>query len=568
MLESARSRISDWNPQLVREIKGRWKGRNLTIAVGASLFSQLILYLIFDSKLPSVTDRTNRYCIGNPPEDSIHPSQFHNPATNYCSENGAGEMITNWQLWWLDLFTFLSVSSLIILLVVGTYMLITNLVQEEQKGTLKFVRLSPRSVGNLLVGKMLGVPILVYTAILLALPLQFIAGVSAGIPVSLILGFYLVIIASAAFFYSVALLYSLVTAGLGNSQAWLGTGFLFCFLIVASSLGVTNNLVSHNTLDWLVLFYPGKILPYLIGETPHSLGSIGYFNLKEMASLTWYNFPWWETASGAIALLLLNYAWWTFWVWQGLKRRFHNSKATLLSKKQSYWLTGSVTVSLVGFMYPSTDQSVNLIENFQWYIGLQLLVFFLLMAALSPHRQTLQDWARYRYQNNDQATRNLLTDLMKGEQSPASGAIALNLFSNLVIMLPALILLPFGSDRLEVFSALLIASSAFLLYASLVQWILLMKTEKRSLFAMITVASVILIPTILGAMLGLPDPVTLLFFPIPNIGHLSAGSIAFTLLARWSIIIACNLQLTRQLKKAGESNSKALFSEQKTLSQV
>ncbi|MFP4253550.1 MAG: hypothetical protein ACLFRN_03695, partial [Halothece sp.] len=566
MLESARSRISDWNPQLVREIKGRWKGRNLTIAIGASLFSQLILYLIFDSKLPSVTGRTNRYCIGNPPEDSIHPSQFHNPPTNYCSENGAGEIITNWQLWWLDLFTFLSVSSLIILLVFGTYVLITNLVQEEQKGTLKFVRLSPRSVGNLLVGKMLGVPILVYTAIFLALPLHFIAGFSAGIPVSLILGFYLVVIASAAFFYSVALLYSLVTAGLGNAQTWLGTGFLFCFLIVASNLGFTNNLVNHNTLDWLVLFYPGKILPYLIGETPHSLGTIGYFHLKEMASLTWYDFPLWETASGAIALLLLNYAWWTYWVWQGLTRRFHNSKATLLSKKQSYWLTGSVTVSLVGFMYPTTDQPVDLIENFQWYIGLQLLVFFLLMAALSPHRQTLQDWARYRYQNNDRATRNLVTDLMKGEQSPASGAIALNLLSNIIIMLPALILLPFGSDRLEVFNGLLIASSAFLLYASLVQWVLFMKTEKRSLFAMMSVATVILIPTIVGAGLQLPDSVTLLFFPIPNIGHLSASSIFFTLLARWSIIIACNLQLTRQLKKAGASNSKALFSEQKSLS--
>lgn len=568
MLESARSRISDWNPQLVREIKGRWKGRNLTIAIGASLFSQLILYLIFDSKLPSVTGRTNRYCIGNPPEDSIHPSQFHNPPTNYCSENGAGEIITNWQLWWLDLFTFLSVSSLIILLVFGTYVLITNLVQEEQKGTLKFVRLSPRSVGNLLVGKMLGVPILVYTAIFLALPLHFIAGFSAGIPVSLILGFYLVVIASAAFFYSVALLYSLVTAGLGNAQTWLGTGFLFCFLIVASNLGFTNNLVNHNTLDWLVLFYPGKILPYLIGETPHSLGTIGYFHLKEMASLTWYDFPLWETASGAIALLLLNYAWWTYWVWQGLTRRFHNSKATLLSKKQSYWLTGSVTVSLVGFMYPTTDQPVDLIENFQWYIGLQLLVFFLLMAALSPHRQTLQDWARYRYQNNDRATRNLVTDLMKGEQSPASGAIALNLLSNIIIMLPALILLPFGSDRLEVFNGLLIASSAFLLYASLVQWVLFMKTEKRSLFAMMSVATVILIPTIVGAGLQLPDSVTLLFFPIPNIGHLSASSIFFTLLARWSIIIACNLQLTRQLKKAGVSNSKALFSEQKSLSKV
>lgn len=567
MLKSARSRISDWNPQLVREIKGRWKGRNLIIAVGASVFAQLSTYLVFNERIPSQAGRIHRYCVGTPPEDSISPAQFHNPPSNYCSENGAGEIITNWQLWWLDLFTFLSVSFLIILLVAGTYLLITNLAQEEQKGTLKLVRLSPRSVGNLLVGKMLGTPILVYSAIFLALPLQLMAGVSAGIPISLIFGFYVVVIASCAFFYSVALLYGLVSTGLGNYQAWLGTGTMFCFLIFATHLGLDNYLVNHNTLDWLVLFYPGKILPYLIGQTPHSLGTIGYFHLKEMASLTWYDFPLWETASGAIGLLLLNYTWWTYWVWQGLKRCFHNPKATLLSKQESYWVTGSITVSLAGFMYPSTGQSVNLIENFQLYLLLQFFLFFVLMSSLSPHRQTLQDWARYRYQNNDKATRNLVTDLMKGEQSPAPGAIALNLLSSMIIILPAVIMFPFGNSRLEILSSLIMASTVFLFYASLVQLVLLMKTEKRTLFATIAVASVILIPTILGATLGFPPEFTFLFFPTYEIGAMSAGSIIFTLMMRSLAIIACNVALSSQLKKVGASQSKALYSESKILSQ-
>lgn len=565
MLESARSRLSDWNPQLIREIKGRWKGRNLIIAIGASLFSQLLVYLGFNSQLPSQYERNNRYCLGTPPEESLSPSQFHNPPSDYCLKAG-GEI--NYQLWWLDLFTFLSIASLIFLLVVGTYLLISNLSQEQQRGTLKFIRLSPRSVGDVLWGKILGVPILVYLAFALTLPLQFIAGMAAEIPISLILGFYVVAIASCAFFYSLALLYGLVATAFGNFQASLGTGVVFCFLLFTTIAGTTNDLVNHNPFDWLVLFYPGKLLPYLIGETPHSLATIDYFHLKDMASLTWYSFPLWEKASSAIALMILNYTWWTYWTWQGLKRRFHNPQATLFSKQQSYWVTGSVTVSLLGFMYFQQEESHKLLSNLQQFLALELLVFLLLIAALSPHRQTLQDWARYRYQKTDQATRNLFTDLAKGEQSPANGAIALNLLSNMIIMFPALIALPLQGNLLEVLGVILLTSSAFLIAACLVQWVLLMKTSKASIFAVTTVASVMLIPPMIESILGFPASVSPIFFPIPNINQLTLTSIGFTLLAQWVILIICNWQFTRQLKKAGASNSKALFSEQKSLSKV
>ncbi|MDR9402065.1 MAG: hypothetical protein RI580_01365, partial [Halothece sp. Uz-M2-17] len=350
MLESARSRISDWNPQLVREIKGRWKGRNLSIAVVASLLSQLLIYLGFQGNLPTVANRVNRYCIGTPPAKDLSAAQMHNPPNNYCLEDTAGNLIVNWELWWLDLFTFLTAAFLIVLLVAGTYVLISDLAKEEQSGTLSFIRLSPRSVTNLLVGKILGVPILIYTVMLLALPLHLAAGIAAEIPLSLILGFYLVVVASCAFFFSAALLYGLVTAGLGSFQSWLGTGLVLLFLWLTTMGGYENALVNHDPSDWLTLFYPGKVLPYLIGETPHSLETIDYFNLKDAMTLHWYNFPVWNSASSAIALLIVNYAWWTYWIWQGLKRRFHNSHATLFSKSMSYGVSASLTLSLLGFM--------------------------------------------------------------------------------------------------------------------------------------------------------------------------------------------------------------------------
>jgi hypothetical protein len=41
----------------------------------------------------------------------------------------------------------------------------------------------------------------------------------------------------------------------------------------------------------------------------------------------------------------------------------------------------------------------GLFENFQMLLVFNLLLFLCLIAALSPHRQAMQDWARYRHQN-------------------------------------------------------------------------------------------------------------------------------------------------------------------------
>lgn len=566
MFEAAQSRISDWNPQLVREIKGRWKGRNLSLAVITSLLGQLLIYFGFRGELPSTTHRTSRYCIGTPPADQLSPHQIHNPPNNYCTDS----LVINWQLWWLDVFTWVSVVGLIILLVAGIYLLISDLSKEEQRGTLSFVRLSPRSVVNLLVGKILGVPILVYLVLLLALPLHFASGVAAGIPVSLIVGFYLVTMASCAFFFSVALLYGLVTTGLGTFQAWLGTGVVLFFLFIMTNAGDNNMLVNHNPFDWVALFYPGRILPYLIGETPHSLGTIGYFNLKEVVGLGWFTFPVWNSAGSAIALLILNYAWWTFWAWQGLIRRFRNPHATLMSKQQSYWFTGSITVSLLGFMYPEINgdgsyKTYELLDNFQLLLSIELIAFLLLIVALSPHRQTLQDWARYRYQKRNQETRNLFFDLMRGEQSPATGAIALNLLSNILIITPAIFFFPLGYERFSLFITLFVTSSAFLVYACIAQLFLFMKTQKRSIFAIVAVSSVMFLPPIIEGIFGLyPALGSFAFFPIAASFYSIVPQFS-SILVQWLVIVGFSIQLTRQLKKAGESSTKALFAKEEKI---
>jgi len=54
-----------------------------------------------------------------------------------------GNFVINWQMWWLDLFTWLSLIGIFALLVAGTYLLISDLAHEERQDTLNFIRLSP-----------------------------------------------------------------------------------------------------------------------------------------------------------------------------------------------------------------------------------------------------------------------------------------------------------------------------------------------------------------------------------------------------------------------------------------
>ena len=70
-----------------------------------------------------------------------------------------------------------------------------------------------------------------------------------------------------------------------------------------------------------------------------------------------------------------------------------------------------------------------------------------LIAILSPQRQAIQDWARYRYERS----RSLWQDLIWSEKSPAQIAIAINLLIATIPLLCWIILIPIlnfdGSSR-------------------------------------------------------------------------------------------------------------------------
>lgn len=552
--------LLEWNPQLFRELKGRLKTKNIIIAAAISSIAQLLISLSFLGQLPEpISDpleigrQYSRYCYGD-----------RYGSSTLCQTDLLNNWVINWQLLWLDLFITLSIFSIFALLVVGTYMLIVDTVKEESRGTLNFIRLTPQSATNVLVGKMLGVPILLYVAILLALPLHLVAGLSAKIPLSLIISFDLVVIASCAFFYSAALLWSLINVGLAGFKPWLASGAVFFFLLATNVAFIENSWYLDNNLsDALIFFYPGTILSYLVHASYISTQKLSYLMVEEVGDLFFYGQELFSKASIGIGFVLFNYGLWTYWLWSALKRRFHNPQNTLLSKTQSYGLTACFVAMSLGFCL-QTDYYHTLVDNFMCLQCL-LLVFFLgLIAALSPHRQALQDWARYRHQIKQKG--NILwKEMVFGENSPSSVALAINLLLATAYIVPSLFLFSLEDKTWAIFWGLLLSANIILLYAVVAQLILTVKSQKRAIWATVGIASLIVVPPLSFGFAEImprysPGVWLFTFLPATATEYATLSTIIISVLGQWLAIALVSLQMTNRLRQIGASETKMLLS--------
>src|SRR5919202_1448849 len=372
-------RIGEINPQLFRELKGRLKVRNVAIALATSLLGQLLFVLYWLGQLPGKdTYIDSLYCrlrdtyfLSQRPlfqlqeeyrhlqrEFSLYSGSKHFDPEKVQQLKGSIEALKgeiealpksplsncppdaiDYQRWWHDhypdIFASFSVIVMFVmfaLLVLGTYMLISDLAREQRRGTLNFIRLSPQTTLSILLGKMLGVPILLYLAVLLIVPLHLCLGLSVQIPLVWIFSFYAVVVASCAFFYSGALLFGLVSSWFSGFQSWLGSGAVLAFLWL-----VKNRQIDHTPSDWLNLFCPSVILPYLGARTDSEYSPFGAFPpfYTGIEGWEWFHLPLGISEVCVFIFVLLNYGIGTYWIWQVLNRRFHNPDATLVSKQQS-----------------------------------------------------------------------------------------------------------------------------------------------------------------------------------------------------------------------------------------
>lgn len=553
-------KLGNWNPQLFREIKGSFTPRKIALTIGISLFGQLLLLMYHYTQLPMRDSVSNlyrsRYCTGS-------DGNNYNGASCFILNSN---FVINWEQWWLDIFIWLSFLGMFALVTAGTFMLIGDLEREERRGTLNFIRLSPQSTQNILLGKLLGVPSLLYLAALLAFPLHLWSGLNAKIPLSLILTLEGLVIAASIFTYSAALLFGLVSSWLGGFQPWLGTGSVLFYSLIFSVKPITK-----DGWDLLNLFSPTTILPYLVPDKFVKTQRIFDPSVSHLISglhdWQWFSLPVGASAINIAGFTLLNYGLWTALIWQALKRYFRNRNAAAFSKKQSYLITAYLTILSLGFMVQASHKDPSYYTNdLQWAgIGL-LLVFSGLIAALSPQRQTLQDWARYRQERvKTRVKYSLIRDLIEGEKSPAVVAIALNSLIVAALSVPAILVFTKSGDRTQIVLALLSTFSFILICATIAQLMLLMKTSKRSLWAAGTVAAAIILPPMILGVLSINPGENggglwlLTPFTLYALKYASENLIVTTFLAQFAFFAFLNWQLTRQLKQAGESASKALL---------
>ena len=552
--------LGDWNPQLLRELKGRLKPRNLILAGGISLLGQLLLFVTFLGRLPKGTlDQPTKF----PQSDPYCTGFITYGNDRKCLVDAAGELVINWQKWSLDWFLVLSIIGIFGLIVAGTYLLIDNLAYEERKGTLNFIRQSPRSPQNILLGKILGVPVLLYIVALLALPLHLGMGLASHIPLIRILGFYGVLGTSCLFFYSLSLLFGLVSSsGLNGLEAWLGSGTVFLFILVG-----IHNPIANNTLDWLNVFSPGLVLQYLIAATGIE-GTISYSYL-EVQKLFWFGVPVGGGILGLSSLLVINYSLWTYGIWQAMQRRFPSPGKTIFSKLQSYLLVAGFEIVALGFA--GSRSRYHQTENFAFLLAYNFVLFLGLIITLTPQRQALVDWARYRKQkpSNRKGLLNLslLRDLAIGEKSPAIIAIALNAAITFTILISWIVVSPYDDKKLSVLMALVLSLSLIVIGAIIAQLVVFMQTRQQGLWIVGVLGAVTVLPPLTLSLLSVDivtEPNLWLFtvFAFEAVKNAGLSGVFLALLGQLSLLVLGALQVTRQLKKVGVSDSVGLFASQ------
>lgn len=519
-----RNRLTDWNPQLFREFKGRLKPRNVALAVTGSLLGQLFVLFYFWSQLPGEGSGYSNYC----PKDSHYD----------CIKDALGNFAIDWAAWWLDVFRVLGLGSFLILLIGGVYTLTADLAEEQRRGTLNFIRLSPQSSQSILTGKILGVPALLYLAFALFTPLHWWAGLAAGEPFQVILGWYGFLGAVCFFFYSAALLYVF----LGGAQAWIASlaagGWGWLFIMIADA---TVAETSNKNFDW---------------------------HLSSPWQINWFFLPIGSSLALLYGFVMLNIGLWTWRIWQALNRRFGNPSATVISKKQSYFAVACFEVLMLGFALPSlatNPSKYNLFGQLYLVATLNLCWFIAMIAAMSPNRQALQDWARYRSTGTQSfQNRSVVRDLIWGEKSPMPVAIAIQLAIAAAIWVSWILLWPENEGKLQAILGVIASVNLLLIYAALAQLMLLIKARKPAIWAAGTVGAAIFLPlVVLLVMSATPDkaPLLWLFSILPWVAleHASATTVFLAFIAQWSILGLLSAVLTRKLQRAGESASKALL---------
>lgn len=560
MVVSGLNHIGNWNAQLFREWKGRLKPRNILLVVGLALLVQFIMVGLAYSQLPPHSYST-RYC-----ELDL--------STYTCVQDAQGHIVIMWKEWWADVVSSHNWLIMLTLMVPGVYLLAQDLDREEYHGTLNFIRLSPQSPRAFLVGKLLGVPVLFYLAVLCMVPFHVVAAFGAGASFDFLLSFYTISLMGSLFLFSIAMLVGLSGRSLAvMNGSQVGAGLALVMVLFTIMLYLPTFFVWNNATAWSIY------RPFLLNGSEYDPISLRWFflDLGLMPALGYF-------------FTLANLSIGTWWLWRAMQRYFANPNSLLLPKSYSYGLVIYLELLVMGFcIHPWSEYGTHWYEQFMAMAVCQFGLALILIALFSNQRQTLLDWARFRHLQTDdaQATNaqasgrrprrmSLLADLLWSEKSPSSLLIPLNLLLMAGFMVLWFAFLPTPSAgesiRLEtVLLSQLLCGLTLMLYGAIAQLFFLMKNPRRLWFAAITVAVLATVPLAIGLVVydnGLSMSHwwwTLLFSPVPmpflfqEAWFTSLGTVLQGVLAHIALLAVVNGQLARQLRKAGASSTKGIL---------
>lgn len=340
-----------------------------------------------------VADVRGQYCMVDPANHTEVP--YYSPRCLLTADGSAYRV--NWQAWHWNVFLAMGSTLATVAVGLGSFLLISNLGQEGQRGTLALVQLSPRSGVSVLLGQLLGVPIWIYLSLVLALPMQLYLGIQAGLGLLPLVIFCAVAALRGTVFFSGAMVLGLLAPKLARFLAFLvSSGFAMAELLMLQMGGYSL----QPSMSWVAFFTPLFTLGDLARLDLSNSGSSRSSDLMLNYWVTWFL----GHGVGRLSYLVLMVALGlglTMGLWQLMLRRYANGQQSLMARSSSYWLTGTVWGLVLGY-------NVLLSGGFRYsYVDLTplvpiaaLVLVGLAIAITPPSRQTLQDWARFRHQRS------------------------------------------------------------------------------------------------------------------------------------------------------------------------
>jgi ABC-2 family transporter protein len=290
--------IGNWNPQLLRELKSRINWRNF-IVTGLLSIGLQASFLAYRSTLLPVDRVTDRWVYHEYCQKNLDPG---------CATDAFGNPLIDWQEWWAHVAMGSGVI-FVLMATVGAYFVASSFRKERELGTLDFLRLVPRSSFTVLVGKLLGVPVLVYLAAICALPLQLYAVRAAQISILTVLTWDLAMVGLTIMCYLSAALVTLRSNVIPIVQSIIT--FISSGVLVAISSRWYGDYYKESTLQWYGILLGNQPQAFLVLSTLTSLG--------------------------------------IYWLYRALERSYQQPNSPILSRNQSYVWSLNYHLFLLGF---------------------------------------------------------------------------------------------------------------------------------------------------------------------------------------------------------------------------